>query len=320
MTPTNRHSVFIDGQAGTTGLQIHQRLSAWPQFTVLTIPEAQRKDPQAKKAIMGQADFVILCLHDEAAKESVALIRSLPREIQPRVIDASSAHRVAPDWVYGFAELSPAQARAIEDAQWVSNPGCYPTGGIALLRPLVDAGVLPPDYPIVMAGYSGYSGGGRSLIEAHEVEKTAPALEIYGLDLMHKHIPELQKYAGLTRRPIFVPAVGAFHSGLIDQIGLHLNDLQKISSGQELEFILRAHYDQSPWVSVVSASAHGHTRLEPTALNGTDRLELTVWYNDAVGQAVLTARFDNLGKGASGAAIQNLVRMSQANPTTHLKP
>jgi N-acetyl-gamma-glutamyl-phosphate reductase len=312
MSSTTRHSVFIDGQAGTTGLQIHQRLSALSDFDCLTLPEPQRKDPQAKQAIMAQADFVILCLHDDAARASVALIRSLPHELQPRVIDASTAHRVASDWVYGFAELSPEQALAIEKAQWVSNPGCYPTGGIALLRPLVDAGVLPSDYPIVMTGYSGYSGGGRALIEAYEIDKTAPPLEIYGLDLMHKHIPELQKYAGLTRRPIFVPAVGAFHSGLIDQIGLHLSHLRGVSSGQQLELILRAHYEKSPWVSVVSAAEQGHIRLEPTALNGTDKLELTVWYNDAVGQAVLTARFDNLGKGASGAAIQNLVRMSKA--------
>ncbi|MDR0478322.1 MAG: N-acetyl-gamma-glutamyl-phosphate reductase, partial [Burkholderiaceae bacterium] len=186
----------------------------------------------------------------------------------------------------------------------VTNPGCYPTGGVALLRPLVDAGLLPRDYPIVMSGYSGYSGGGRQMIEAYEVAKTAPPLEIYGLALTHKHLPELWRYSGLARRPIFVPAVANYYAGMIDQIGLQFDLLHGVTRRAQLEDALRAHYAGSEWVRVVSPNANG--RLEPTALNSTNALELSVYGDDALGQAVLTARLDNLGKGASGAAVQNL--------------
>jgi N-acetyl-gamma-glutamyl-phosphate reductase len=298
----NRPSVFIDGEAGTTGLEIHTRLQQLADITIESLPPALRKDPAARRDIMAAVDLVVLCLPDEAAREAVALADGLGREA-PRVLDASTAHRVHPDWTYGFAEMEAGQAARIAAAHRVSNPGCYPTGAIALLRPLVDAGVVPPDYPIAINAVSGYSGGGKSMIASHEAAG-GPAFELYGLSLDHKHVPETELYSRLSRRPIFVPSVGHFHRGMLVSVPLHLDTLPGAPRGVYLYEVLAAHYRDYAMISVAPPVADG--KLEPQALNNTDRLELRIFANDARRQAVLVARLDNLGKGACGAAIQNI--------------
>jgi N-acetyl-gamma-glutamyl-phosphate reductase len=299
-------TVFIDGEAGTTGLGIRQRLDALPDIAVRSIAPERRKDPEARRELMGAVDAVVLCLPDDAAKESVALARSLG-DNGPKVLDASTAHRVADGWAYGFAEMTPGQAEAIRRARFVANPGCYPTGGIALIRPLVDAGLLPADHPVTVNAVSGYSGGGKSMIEAYEAG-SAPAFELYGLGLEHKHLPELQTYGGLTQRPIFVPSVGNFRQGMLVSVPLHLDTLPGKVRPADLEAALAERFAGSEFVSVVPSTdtSVAGGKLEPEALNDTNRLELRVYGNEARQQAVLVARLDNLGKGASGAAVQNL--------------
>ncbi|PZO02011.1 MAG: N-acetyl-gamma-glutamyl-phosphate reductase [Hyphomicrobiales bacterium] len=299
----NLKSIFIDGEAGTTGLGIRERLAAVPEVVVKSIDPDKRKDPAARKQMMADVDLVVLCLPDDAAKESVALADELGGA-SPKIVDASTAYRVAPDWVYGFAELAPGHAAKIANANRVSNPGCYPTGAIALLRPLVDAGLLAQDHPITINAVSGYSGGGKSMIEAYEAG-TAPAFELYGLGLKHKHLPELQEYARLTRRPIFIPSVGDFRQGMLVSIPLHLDLLPGKPKAADLQDALAEHYAGSTYVSVVPASQAGG-KLEPEALNDTNRLELRVFGDDDLRQAVMVAKLDNLGKGASGAAVQNI--------------
>jgi N-acetyl-gamma-glutamyl-phosphate reductase len=302
-------TVFIDGEAGTTGLGIRERLDALPGFAVRSIDPDRRKDPQARKEMMASVDAVVLCLPDDAAKESAALAASLG-DRAPRVLDASTAHRVAEGWAYGFAEMTPGQADVIRNARCVANPGCYPTGAIALIRPLVDAGLLPADAPVTVNAVSGYSGGGKAMIEAYESGR-APVFELYGLGLEHKHVPELQRYGALTRRPIFVPSVGNFRQGMLVSVPLHLDTLPGRPSPADLEAVLAARFAGSAFVSVVPASDPSVKggKLEPEALNDTNRLELRVYGNAARGHAVLVARLDNLGKGASGAAVQNLELM-----------
>ncbi len=298
--------VYIDGEAGTTGLEIRRRLDRLAErIDIRSIAAGSRKDDAARRAMMRQADLVVLCLPDAAAVEAAGWLAEMG-DAAPKVVDASTAHRIAGGWVYGFPELAAGQTTAIASARRVSNPGCYPTGAIALIRPLVDAGLIPVDYPLTVNAVSGYSGGGRSMIEAYEAG-SAPAFELYGLGLEHKHVPELQKYSRLAVRPIFVPSVGNFRQGMLVSVPLHLRALPGKPTARDLEAALAAHYAGARLVAVMPAEKTD--RLDALALNGTDRLELRVFAHARHPQAVLVARLDNLGKGASGAAVQNIELM-----------
>ena len=294
--------VFIDGEAGTTGLGIRDRLTSLPEVDLRSLPSECRRDVTARREMMAQVDLVVLCLPDEAAREAVAIAEGLG-DAAPKILDASTAHRVHPDWTYGFPEMEHDQAGRIAAARRVANPGCYPTGAIALARPLIDAGIIPPDYPLTINAVSGYSGGGRSMIERHEHDG-GPAFELYALNLEHKHVPEIQLYCRLTRRPIFTPSVGHFRQGMLVSVPLYLDALVGKPTGAELRAALEEHYRGSGVIRIAPSPADG--KLEPEALNETNHLELFVHGNERHRQAVLTARLDNLGKGASGAAVQNI--------------
>ncbi len=294
--------IFIDGDAGTTGLEIRERLAGRDDIELVSIAQERRKDANAKREILSSVDVAILCLPDDAAKETVALCDALGDKA-PRLLDASTAHRVAPGWVYGFPELCADQPAKIAGAKRVANVGCYASGAIALLRPLVDAGLIAQDQPLAINAVSGYSGGGRQMIEAYE-KGEAPAFELYALGLEHKHVPEIVAYSRLTSRPLFAPSVGNFRQGMLVSIPLLLDALPGRPKASDLEAAYLNHYAASKHVRVVKAPTNG--RLDALALNGTDDMQLFVFGNEARRHALLVAQLDNLGKGASGAAVQNL--------------
>ena len=312
------HTVFIDGESGTTGLQIRERLAQRRDLEVLSIEPARRRDPAARAELLNAADAVVLCLPDDAAREAVGLVTSN----RVKVVDASTAHRTAPGWAYGFAEMDKDQRAAIAGSNRVANPGCYPTGFIALVRPLVAAGLIPPDFPLTVNAVSGYSGGGKGLIAEFESqpppEGVHDAYRVYGLTLAHKHLPEMQQHAGLEHPPVFAPSVGRYAQGMIVEVPLQLWALPGKPSAADLHVALQAAYMGERFVEVASGAecaelakarsgAGGYVAaLDPEALNGTNRMRLFVFASADGRQARLMALLDNLGKGASGAAVQNL--------------
>ena len=313
--------VFIDGEAGTTGLQIRTRLEARPDLELTHLDDAVRKDPATRAEALNSADIVILCLPDGAAKEAVALIENP----NVRVIDASTAHRVADGWTYGLPELDENQREIVAASKRVSNPGCYPTGAISLIRPLVREGLLPADWPVSVNAVSGYSGGGKSLIGAFEDETSADfttdPYRIYALSLAHKHVPEMQVHAGLARNPLFAPSVGRFYQGMIVEVPLQLWALPSRVAVVDIQEVLAAAYRDCRYVSVASlAEARSIDTLDPEGLNGSNDMRLYVFGNEDQKQVRLVALLDNLGKGASGAAVQNLNLMMGLDETEGLAP
>jgi len=300
--------IFIDGEHGTTGLQIRNRLAARRDLDVLSIPEAERRNNSMRADFLGKADIAILCLPDDAAREAVQMLDGVN---STRVIDTSTAHRTHPDWVYGFAEMETAQKDRIAGARLVANPGCYPTGAVALIRPLVAAVILPSDYPVTVNAVSGYTGGGKQLIAQMEDERNpghiaAPHF-LYGLTLHHKHVPEMKVHGLLENTPIFSPSVGRFAQGMIVQVPLYLSELNGSPSLGDVHAALAAHYAGQAIVEVVPLEeSHKLARLDPTELNGTDQMKLYVFGTEGDGRINLVALLDNLGKGASGAAVQNM--------------
>lgn len=304
--------VFIDGDQGTTGLLIQERLRDRTDIRLMTLDAAERKDLRRRAEFINACDIAILCLPDAAAREAVAAI------VNPavRVIDASSAHRTQPDWVYGFPEMAPGQAERIASARRVTNPGCYPTGALGLLGPLVQAGLIPRDYPISIHAVSGYSGRGRAGVEEYEGAgaANAPSYQVYGLKLAHKHAPEIQQHAGLAQRPIFVPAYGAFRQGIVLTVPLAVRLLAPGVDGAALHTTLARHYAEADHVRVLPLhESNAVEHLDPQVLNGTNDMQLSVFQNVDDGHILLAAVFDNLGKGASGAAVQNLNLMLAAH-------
>lgn len=302
--------VFIDGEAGTTGLQIYTRLAQRQDVTVVSIDPAKRKDVAARAKLIDSVDVAILCLPDAAAREVVSLVSSPT----VKILDASTAHRTHPDWVYGFPEMTLGQRDAIANAHRVSNPGCYPTGFLAAIKPLIASGLIPPSFPVSINAISGYSGGGRKLIETYQgySSESEPAhpYGVYGLTFGHKHVQEMHQYSGLAHAPLFLPAVGAFEQGMLVQIPLPLWTLAHPPMGQQLQTALADYYAKEPFVQVHRlddvAVLRDRKFLDTKDANGTNQVQLFVFANDDTQEALIAARLDNLGKGASGAAVQNM--------------
>jgi N-acetyl-gamma-glutamyl-phosphate reductase len=308
------YSLFIDGAAGTTGLEIADRMAGRSEFELVTLPDDKRKDPAARREALNDADFVILCLPDDAAKEAVAMTTSN----HTRIIDASTAHRVDSGWAYGFPELSAKQRDRVANAGLVSNPGCYPTGFLGLVAPLVAAKLIPADWPYMVNAVSGYSGGGKALIERFEGGEEAIGFRAYGLDLAHKHIPEMQAHAGLSLAPIFSPAVVPAFRGMMVEVPLPISVMPGSDSPDEMRAALAEHYAASQVV-------HVHDEMAPAELlilntqAPTDRLDLYVMGSPKGDQVRLIAMLDNLGKGASGAAVQSLNIMAGLDEVAGLR-
>lgn len=308
------HTIFIDGAAGTTGLEILERLQGRDEFAILTLDDSLRKDAAARRDALNAADVAILCLPDEAAKEAVALIHPASTT---RVIDASSAHRVAEGWTYGFPELIGRDA--VANARFVSNPGCYPTGFLALVAPLVRAGLLPADWPFTVNAVSGYSGGGKALIERFEQGEPDIAFRTYALDLAHKHRPEMKQHAGLTHGVIFAPSVVPAYRGMVVEVPLHLGAMRGEPTADALRGALAEFYAGSPLV-IVAAKDDAPSEIVLRGEQGpSDTMSLFVLGNEGGWHARLVAVLDNLGKGASGAAIQSLNLMCGLSETTGLR-
>lgn len=302
--------IFIDGEHGTTGLQIRERLANREDLEMLSVPEAERRNPKARAKMLNSADVAILCLPDDASKEAVQMLAESGNETT-RVIDTSTAHRTDPAWVFGFAELTRGQRAQIAGARFVSNPGCYSTGAIALLRPLVEAGILSSDQPVTINAVSGYTGGGKSLIAQMEDDTREDHIKsasyLYALPLAHKHVPEIMSRSGLSRRPVFTPNVARFRQGMLVNIPFHLDQLDGSPSMADVHAALTGHYNQQEFVSVVSLEESAKlTRIEAEELAGKDTMKLYVLGTEGAGMVNLVASLDNLGKGASGAAVQNL--------------
>lgn len=307
------YSVFIDGAAGTTGLEIADRLATRTEFDLVQLPDDQRKDLNARREAINDSDFVILCLPDDAAKEAVSLIDS----DHTRVIDASSAHRTVADWVYGFSEFQEGQRERIAKARFVSNPGCYPTGFLGLVAPLIARGLLPADWPYSVNAVSGYSGGGKALIERFEQEPDI-GFRSYGLTLEHKHMPEMKRHAGLKHDVIFAPAVVRAYRGMIVEVPLNLAAIGSGAKAGDLLDALKLHYDGSAIVGVHDGSGLGELLLNEND-TATDRLELYVFANESEDQVRLIAKLDNLGKGAAGSTVQDLNIMAGLDETLGLR-